>query len=143
MRKVLFFILILVGFGLFFTSCVEEVGVNKIETSTASNRSIALAMIIDTTFTKDQIDLIIKLSTGQVVSASSGSTSFDAINLVQLLDMSSKVDLLLKQERVEVVKDLSPATVKKWMKNNPKETKEIVRELISTSPEIFEWFEAC
>lgn len=138
MRKVLFFILILVGFGLFFTSCVEEVGVNKIETSTASNRSIALAMIIDTTFTKDQIDLIIKLSTGQVVSASSGSTSFDAINLVQLLDMSSKVDLLLKQERVEVVKDLSPATVKKWMKNNPKETKEIVRELISTSPEIFE-----
>lgn len=137
MRKVLFFILILVGFGLFFTSCVEEVGVNKIETSTASNRSIALAMIIDTTFTKDQIDLIIKLSNDQVISASSGSTSFDAINLVQLLDMSSKIDSLLKQERTEVT-NVNSIIVKKWMKNNPGEAKGIVRELISTSPEIFE-----
>ncbi len=128
MKNLLLFFIVAV----IFSSCTTELGENNILTASGSEKSKSLAIMIDTTLTRQEISQVMAL-TG-ALSADGDGNSIPAINLIRLNKISKEVSeiktLLATKTTNSTPVIINAEMVKEWMKKNPKNAKEIVRDLL-------------
>lgn len=134
MKKLLF---IFISLSFLLTSCEVEVGKNNIP-AYSRDPSINLATLIDSIFTDSQLKLSLCMMNNGVVNVA--GQSFGSINTVQLISVEQKLDALLERQSQVTTpgEKITSSAIKKWMKQNPGGTKELMSQLLRESPEIFE-----